>query len=156
VIPAEIANYFSYDPITGLVWKHTKIWRSDKIGLPKKVDSHGYLILRFQKKDYKAHRVAWYLQTGDQPPTMVDHRNQQRLDNRWENLRAADASVNGTNAKVRADNNSGATGVYFVVAKNRWLAAINLRGRKFHIGTFLNKADAVAARSAAKNSFRPT
>jgi len=155
MIPAEIAQHFSYDPSTGLLWKYKKLWRNDKLGTPNKVDSHGYLVVRFQKKYYKAHRIAWFLQTGEQPPVMVDHRNRQRLDNRWDNLRAADASVNGTNAKVRKDNVSGATGVYFVVAKNRWLASINLRGRKFHIGTFTNKADAVAARSAAKNSFRP-
>lgn len=84
----------------------------------------------------------WIMQADD--GQLIDHINQNTLDNRRSNLRFTDKSINALNSKVRKDNTSGFTGVY--KSKNRWIARITWRGRTHQVGTFNTPEEANKAR----------
>ena len=88
-----------------------------------------------------AHRLSWYLSTGELPPKVVDHiERATRPDdslNRKENLR------DGCKDRVQWANrssNSGLTGAF--PADNRWRAAINIEGTLKHLGCFATELEA--------------
>lgn len=93
----------------------------------------GYRYIRFGALAFKANRLAWLWMTGEWPPGLVDHRNGDRGDDRWSNLRLATYQDNNANAKRRADNTSGLKGVKKI--GGRWQARIGAGGST-HLGTF--------------------
>ena len=64
----------------------------------------------------------------------VDHINHNTLDNRKENLRLVNNSLNAKNASVRKDNNTGVRGVTFVEKENKyvcfWVDKYGIRHKK--------------------------
>lgn len=85
--------------------------------------------------------------------SLVDHKNNDTLDNRRSNLRAVTYQVNNFNrAGPQANNRSGVRGVYFLpdATVNPWYAQINYRGKKHWLGRFPTKEDAAAAWEAKR------
>jgi hypothetical protein len=113
-------------------------------------DPSGYLLIRVNGVDYRAHRIAWVYVYGTDPDT-IDHVNGDRADNRIENLRDVDATGNARNAKRRDDNISGTTGVGFYPKTGRWRARINRGGKTVLLGYFDTKEEAIAARKVAES-----
>ena len=65
-------------------------------------DTYNYNIVSLDKKSHKVHRlVASTFLVNDGEKTLVDHINQNRKDNRVENLRYVDSSQNQRNTKKR-------------------------------------------------------
>jgi AP2 domain. len=79
----------------------------------------------------------------------VDHRNQNGLDNRVENLRVGTRSQNMSNTKKYSTNTSGYKGVMWSKRQSKWIAQIKYHGKLFHLGVFDNKIDAARAYDAA-------
>lgn len=75
---------------------------------------------------------------------LIDHINQNPLDNRKENLRIADKRINALNTGLRRDNTSGFKGVYR--KRDRWRAAAFLNGKYISLGSFATKGEAEYAR----------
>lgn len=75
---------------------------------------------------------------GAKKGQLIDHINQDPLDNRRANLRFADKSINALNGKIRSDNRSGFRGVYWVTQVQRWHSSITIRGKKVHLGSYNN------------------
>lgn len=98
-----------YNPITGEFCRVTAHRESD-LGLVRGTGQHGYPLIRYNGKQYKAHRLAWFLMTGSWP-VAIDHINGDRADNRWDNLRIADRRVNARNMALRSTNTTGISGV---------------------------------------------
>ena len=74
----------------------------------------------------------------------VDHKNLNKLDNRRNNLRICDDTLNNLNvAKRRGNYTSKYKGVHKKI--NRWRVAITLNGKKRNIGSFVNEKDAARA-----------
>lgn len=67
---------------------------------------------------------------------IVDHINQNRLDNRRENLRAVSYSLNNRNAKKRNGCFSRFIGVSRVKGTGRWQAGISINGKRVALGLF--------------------
>lgn len=82
--------------------------------------------------------------------TVVDHINQNKLDNRRCNLRIVDKSLNAFNTKMRTDNISGHRGVSWDKEKNKWCARITIHGKQKQIGRYDNIEDAILARKTAE------
>lgn len=82
------------------------------------------------------------------PDLLVDHANQNKLDNRKTNLRVCNRSENRFNTKARADNKLGIKGVSFI--ENRYEARIFKDGKNVRLGRFKDINDAVAARKIAE------
>lgn len=110
----------------------------------------GYVALSIDNRHYLAHRLAWLYMTGAWPTEQVDHRDRDRTNNRWANLRAATHKQNCENASVRVDNLCGVRGVYFWEARGKWASRINHNKKSVFLGYHDTLVDAVAARRAAE------
>lgn len=67
--------------------------------------------------------------------------------------------VDGTNLAVisreepNSSNTSGITGVFFDKSKQKWRAYITFKNKKYNLGVFENKEDAIQARKEAEEKF---
>ncbi len=154
----RLKEVVSYDPDTGLfAWAKPR--RGVVIGAKcGRISVYGYLEICIDRVLHRAHRLAFVYMAGD-CPEFVDHINRDRADNRWANLRAATHQENCINGSIRRNNTSGASGVTWDKARERWRAQARIGGRKTNLGRFADKADAEAAvqsaLSAAYGEFAP-
>ena len=102
----------------------------------------GYIIVTVSKVQYLAHRIAWLLYHGTWPTKFIDHINGNRSDNRIENLREADSSINAQNVRV-ARCRSGLLGVR--IRKGRYEANISVGQRSIYLGRFDTAEEAHSA-----------
>lgn len=105
-----------------------------------------YRGLKILKRSYLEHRLAWFYQTGRWPPGEMDHKNLNRDDNRWDNLRLATASQNQYNTKVR--RGSPFKGVTWHAKAGAWQAQVKWQGRNRYLGLFDTEKGAAAAYAA--------
>jgi hypothetical protein len=87
-------------------------------------------------KRIRMHRIIMNATTG----TYVDHINGDGLDNRRENLRFSTLSQNSCNSKVHSNSGSGLKGVAYY--RGRWMAQIQMLGKRKHLGSYLTKEEA--------------
>lgn len=152
---------FGYYPDTGILfWRERprsdfatlgawKSWNTKHAFTPAgTADRRGYRSVLFEKKSYKAHRLIWFIVHGEWPQS-VDHIDGNPSNNSLNNLRAVTHAENMKNQRRRASA-SGATGVYFRKHLRKWVARIRADGRDLHLGAFVTKKEAVAARAAAQ------
>ena len=149
----KLKRFLHYDPNTGhFTWleKRGHMKPGDRAGC---VDPEGYVAIVLHGIRYRASRLAYLYMTGSFPLVIVDHRNRVRHDNRWENLRPADYSENVFNRRKLKHNRSGITGVYWNKPRQKWMARIQVRGRRLFLGYFANKEDAATARQDAEHQY---
>jgi len=79
----------------------------------------------------------------------VDHKNLNTLDNRRENLRIATNQQNMFNKNKQSNNTSGFKGVSFKKKAQKFVAQINIDGKRKYLGYF---ATAVGAHEAYKRA----
>jgi HNH endonuclease len=118
---SELLRIIHYEPITGvfrwLVAINKKAVIGRNVGGVNK--SLGYVVLGIAGKRYYAHRLAWFYMTGAWPD-MIDHRDGDGLNNKWENLRIASKRENAMNSKKSATNKSGYKGVSWHIGAKKW------------------------------------
>lgn len=106
----NVNHFLKYDEETGkLFWQNREDRFNGKEAFTA-TDAYGYKVGSFFWKQVKAHRVIWLMKTGENPE-LIDHINQKRDDNRFENLREATKSLNARNSKIFDNNTSGVRGV---------------------------------------------
>ena len=114
---AELRRVLDYDPITGaLTWldcpRCGQGAQRQKPGSRAGCISHfGYVVVRLNKVLYPAQRLIWLWVTNDWPPDQVDHENEVKSDNWWDNLRLATHGQNQINRKGSRPNTTGFRGV---------------------------------------------
>lgn len=113
------------------------------------INDKGYRIIGVDNSDYYAHRIAWLYMTGAWPSDQVDHKNLDKADNRWGNLREATNSQNNANRLARKDNVSGVKGVRWCRRDKKWIARIKKDGDRHTLGYFTSLEEAAAAYEAA-------
>lgn len=148
-----------YDPETGVfTWLgipvahyRDKIWNAKYAGTRAgNLDrGTGYVRIRLGRRNYQAHRLAFLWVVGQWPGGEVDHRNRDRTDNAWDNLRVAQHTGNCQNASLRADNSSGRKGVSWSKQFQKWRAEITPFGTRIFLGYFDDLEEAAAAYMAA-------
>lgn len=75
---------------------------------------------------------------------VVDHINQNTLDNRLCNLRIVDKSENALNSsKIKRHNTSGMNGVSYSKRDDAWRVYLAINGRRVYHKSFKDKEDAV-------------
>ncbi len=153
-ITADVArSLLNYDKNTGeFTWRISRksAKRGDKAG---SLNTIGYLTIRVNYKLYYGHRLAWLIVKGVWP-ARLDHKNLDKSDNRFSNLRLASHRENHGNTPKYKNNTSGIKGVSRNNQKNAWDAYITIYGRKKHLGRFDKKEDAsLAYQKAAKEHF---
>lgn len=105
---------------------------------------------------FYAHRLAWLYVTGAMPAKFIDHKNGDPKDNRFSNLREADAPQNGWNSKPHKNNRHGLKGVVKLSPRyraGRFRANINVRGKAIYLGYFMTEEEAHAAYVAAASKY---
>jgi hypothetical protein len=107
------------------------------------IEARGYKVIKIFGKKYKSHRLVFMYNHG-YIPKFIDHIDNNRVNNRIENLRVATREQNNQNAKMRKDNTSGVKGVCWVKKTNRWLAQIQVNGISWR-KTFSSLEDATKA-----------
>jgi hypothetical protein len=80
--------------------------------------------------------------TGSDPDDQIDHKNTDRLNNRWENLRPVENGQNIQNSNVRKDNLSGVKGIHWDASHKKWRAVLRVNGKTIRLGRFSSKDDA--------------
>lgn len=98
--------------------------------------SHGYIDVTFNKRRYKAHRLAWLYVYGWMPIGEIDHINTIRDDNRISNLREASHKENTRNVGLLKTNRSGYKGASWNPANKNWRAKIKVDGKSIHLGCY--------------------
>ena len=130
----EVSVLLNYDPATGvLTWKSRRGPRSGgaKAG---SINDEGYRVIGINDRVYYAGRLAWLLMIKSWPSTQIDHKNRDRSDDRWCNLRDATRSQNCINRP--ANRNLGLRGTTWHKPNQKWRAQIELNGKKQHLGYF--------------------
>ena len=110
-----------------------------------------YQIVRPSHKIY-GHRLAFACM-GEDIPECVDHIDQNRGNNKWNNLRAVEHKGNCLNKSLNSNNSSGYIGVSFDKKRNKWASYIMVDYKKINLGAFFNKSDAIDARSFAEDFY---
>ena len=161
-IAAErLRRLFTYNPDTGVaIWllrtpdmfakgKHTpetycKIWNgrfaNKSAGTPT---PKGYIVIYIDKRQYKLHVLAWCYMTGEWPKDQIDHKNTDKTNNKWLNLREATDVQNRANEGLRINNTSGFKGVS--AYKGKFVARIGHNNEVLNLGTFITAKDASIA-----------
>lgn len=132
-----LKRHLFYNPVTGAwTWIMPTNKRIKKGQAAGSVTHWGYLEIELFGERQKGHRLAWLYMTGAMPPGEVDHKNHDRLDNRWENLRDGGGGVNQQN-RIRAQTNS-STGMLGVIAAapGVYHARITVAKKACHLGSF--------------------
>ncbi len=142
----RLKELYTYRPTTGIFTRKSNGKTANNI-------HNGYVRIFIDYKEYRAHRLAYLYMTGKMPQSAVDHINQDKSDNRWDNLRIVDHQKNARNLPRYTNNKSGSTGVYFHKRDKQWIAFIHVNGKKIHLGCFENQNDAKNARIAANDQF---
>lgn len=163
VPPEHIKDCLKYDPDTGIfTWLIStrsyagKINPGDAAGSQKLETTQGYIMIGFEQKIYRAHRLAFWFMTGEMPPrgADIDHADGDRSNNRWANLRLATrAQNNWNNHNRRSDNVSGHVGVSWHDQTQKWLARITVDKKIIHLGIHSELSQAVAARREAEQRY---
>lgn len=109
-------------------------WRRDACGYARRQTSKGGLA-----------RAIFVHQVVLPGHSVVDHINQNKLDNRRENLRPSTKQKNAVNSKRRVTNTSGYKNVTQFKPYNRWRAHVTRNYKHIHLGLFDQKEQAAQA-----------
>lgn len=156
--PDLLRSFLHYDPDSGvftwLVGKRGGVNPGDVAGCKQRRDKDSSaLLIRLGGRLYLAHRLVWLYVHGRCPRHYLDHINGDPGDNRLDNLREATPCQNSHNMRRHRDNRTGYKGVCRGSAASRndhrWVAAICVRGRRFHLGYFDTPEEAAHAYNVA-------
>ena len=159
---------FEYNADTGiLTWKKrprlhfradrthsvfNKITAGRSAGCVSKTDRLKYLRVKLDQKMYSVHRLICFMVNGCWPDE-VDHQDGNGLNNRWSNLRDVSRQVNSCNQRLPSNNTSGQRGVQWYESMNKWVARINIKGKRAYLGAFTDINEAINIRKEAEKRY---
>jgi hypothetical protein len=127
-------------------WKDKPKYQNIDINEPAGRLINGYRQIGFSvngvKKKIMAHRLHWFMVYG-KIPTIIDHINRDRSDNRIENLREVDWSESNRNKKSWGASNY--KGVVYREKQKKWVANCTINGKRKYLGSFKSEEDAAKA-----------
>ena len=144
IIPQELCESLDYNPETGeFVWAVSPS-RITKAGQPAgSAFASGHRYISWKRSSYQAHRVAWRIYYGEQPPPMIDHIDRNPLNNAISNLRKATSSINNMNKPAKGVYKDG----------KMWRAMIRINGKLIQLYRGPDRNEAVKARQEAVDRY---
>ncbi|MGN6535218.1 MAG: HNH endonuclease [Mesorhizobium sp.] len=150
----DVSSSLRYDPETGIFYRvrtHAR-WRAGEVACGT-VNTSGYRVHSIKRMPITAQRLAVMLMLGRWPAELVDHINQDKLDNRWCNLRECSFASNNSNRVWPIRNLP--TGVQRSrETKRRFTAMISVDGNNKYLGSFDSPEDAHSAYARASRKLR--
>ncbi len=149
----DLLKHLRYVPETGEFFWIKRV-RGIKLGMKAgSFDVYGYGQLRIFGRLYKEHRLVWYYVTGRYPDGQIDHINHDRRDNRFENLRTVNNSLNHMNRPIQKNNTSGHVGVCYRKRVGKYEAYISVSGSRKNLGLFESIDKAIECRKKANEMY---
>lgn len=108
---------FVYCPTTGKLWKGGNLCKSDYVP---------YINTTYNGRTIRAHRLIWLIMTGEEADDMIDHKNRNKKDNRWCNLRKVTRAQNVHNSKIPSNNKAGVKGVRIDKRTGKFIAELSV------------------------------
>lgn len=149
---AELKEFYTYIPETGELILIKKRCQADKQKINKPIGSLGgptrrkTWLIKHKGKSYYISRIAWVLMTKKDPgPMLIEHKNRNPQDNRWENLRLANETQNNYNKIFVGYTKRKDNGLYRV--------RVTANGERITIGNFKTEKEAKKAAKNARNLF---
>jgi len=147
----QLREALDYVPETGRLY-----WRKNGREAFKQKQTRGYLIGRFEGTYYMAHRIIMKMVYNIEPDH-TDHINHIRSDNRLENLRFANNTINHQNRGFHKNNTSGVIGVVWESVLQKWKAQIwvggRAEGKMIYLGCYNTIEEAAVARKLGSEQF---
>lgn len=124
----------------------------DTIAMYKWSYCRGYAVAEINGKSVRLHRLVAQL-LGWPTENVIDHKDQDPLNNRASNLRVASTGENAINSGIQRRNTSGYRGVHWDKQKRKWSAQIGVNGKQYHLGRFDDKESAYKWRCIAAQAW---
>lgn len=154
MIPPQerLKELIDYDPESGkATWRvrpvtrpHDKTWNAcfagKQIGGSAKTE---YYWISIADNNYLLHRVIYKWMTGEEP-AVIDHKDLNKKNNCWNNLRAATQSENRCNAPTGKSVKSGVKGL-FLTTSGKWQGKVTFKKVNYWTTRFEIKEDAIEA-----------
>lgn len=148
----EIKKYYQYCPETGQLFLVKARCNADSQKVGKPIGSLGgparrkTWVVKHKGKSYYISRIAWLLMTNTDPgPLLIDHKNRNPQDNRWNNLRVANETENNYNKIFVGYSKRNDNGLYRV--------RITLNKKRITIGNFKTEKEAKKVALKAQSVF---
>jgi hypothetical protein len=103
---------------------------------------------RFDKRAQLSRLVALAFCANPNDETVVDHLDNNSLNNHYTNLRWCTSQQNQWNTTKQRNKTSVYKGVYFHQSTQKWTAQITINKKQTHLGLFLSEVDAAHAYDA--------
>lgn len=106
-------------------------------------NNDGYVVGKINRKSYRIHRYIMIIILGIEltHKQLVDHINNNKLDNTRDNLRVVTNSENSRNRQKQKNASSKYIGVCFAKDKNKWQTNIQINGKSLY-AVYDNEIDA--------------
>lgn len=148
----ELHKFFLYEAVSGkLYWRVNRGQRVKAGDEAGSQHNKGYLAVEVEGVAYLVHRVIWCMIHGEWPEKFIDHEDLDKQNNRLHNLRQASRSGNNCNQAMRSDNTSGVKGVNWNTRQGKWIARVQVNGKRIQVGCFDSLEDAEKAVQDARS-----
>lgn len=121
--------------------------KGDKLGC---IHKSGYIITSLFNKYYSLHRLIWLYHYDYYPENDIDHIDNNKTNNRIENLREVSTSCNCRNAIRIKKTKSGIKGVSWSKTNKMWYSHIYNGVSSKHLGYYKSIVEAACARLFAE------
>jgi hypothetical protein len=154
--PLDILQWlFRFDEETGKLYRMRGADGKDYNFEVKQLDSNKeYLRINIvdsysKGAEFLVHRIIYKIKTGVDPDGFVDHIDQNKINNKFDNLRVVDNATNKRNSRMSRRNTSGVNGVY-KHSCGKYEARISFNNNDIYLGTFDTLHDAKISRFTAE------
>jgi hypothetical protein len=139
-----------YNPDTGYFFSIRTQKRRDRLDCYK-----GYYRVFYKGHYYKAHRLAWYYMTGAWPTKQIDHKDENKANNAFTNLRDVSQTINLYNrSQALKKQTSCPLGVS--PSGTKFVARIKIKANLKHLGTYPTSQEAAEAYKKYKDKYVET
>ena len=142
----RLREALSYCPITGIFTNRINR-RKARAGEIAGWTSGGRCCIRLDGEEYLAHRLAWFYITA-QWPFEIDHKDLDRTNNCWTNLRECSHHQNLCNRPIHKNNKCGFKGVHIIGSNGRYRARLRWHGELVLDACFATAEEAHATYAA--------
>jgi hypothetical protein len=142
-----VRQLFDYDPESGFLIHKER--HGVKAAARAGYVNSGYRSVKIHQVSYLEHRIIWLWVAGEWPENDVDHKDLNKTNNKWLNLRPATRMQNVANGPARTRKYGTLKGAFFHKRWGYWRSAIRVDGKLLSLGNFKTELEAAKAYEAA-------